>query len=313
MMTLDPQAQALLDQIAASTLPRIHQMTPEQARQMYDMSAKILDVQGVPIGKVEDSRLPGPGGDIPIRIYTPVAAPSGPLPALVFFHGGGFVIGSLDSHDAPCRQLANGAMARVIAVDYRLAPEHPFPAAIEDALAAVKWVARNAATLEIDPTRIAVGGDSAGGNLAAVASQMLKGSADVTVAFQLLIYPAVDRTRITRSMEELANGYMLDADTMNWFSKQYLPEGWDPADLRLSPARAPSLAGLPPAHVVTAGFDPLKDEGRLYAEALAAAGVKATHTCYEHTVHGFVNMAGAMEVGRTALADCAAILKNALA
>ena len=311
-MTLDPQAKAILDQVAASPLPKMHQGTPETARQMYEMSAKLLDVQNVPIGKVEDQTMPGPAGDIRIRVYTPVAAPAGPLPGLVFFHGGGFVIGSLDTHDAVCRQLANGALARVVAVDYRLAPEHPFPAAVEDALAAARWVARNATALGIDPMRIAVGGDSAGGNLSAVISQMLKGEPEVNIAFQLLIYPAVDMANAYQSRTDFASGYLLDVDTTTWFMQQYLPNGAEPADLRLSPALAPSLAGLPPAHVVTAGFDPLRDEGRRYAELLSAAGVKASHTCYEGAIHGFVNMGGVIEVGRTALAESAAILKAAL-
>jgi acetyl esterase len=311
-MTLDPQAKALLDQIAASPMPRLHQSTPEVARQMYEMSAKMLDAQGVPIGKVEDGHLPGPAGDIAYRVYTPVAAPSGPLPALIFFHGGGYVIGSLDTHDAPCRQLANGAGVRVIAIDYRLAPEHPFPAATEDAIAATRWVARNASTLGIDPTRIAVGGDSAGGNLSAVVCQVFRDEADVNLAFQLLIYPAVDLVTDHPSRTALAQGYMLDADTVTWFMQQYLPGASDPTDLRLSPALAPSLAGLPPAHIITAGFDPLKDEGRAYAEALNRAGVQASHTCYDGAIHGFINMGGVIDVGRSALADCAAILKTAL-
>jgi acetyl esterase len=293
-------------------MPRMHQSTPEVARQMYEMAAKMLDAQGVPIGKVEDGHLPGPGGNLAYRLYTPVAAPSGPLPALIFFHGGGYVIGSLDTHDAPCRQLANGAGVRVIAIDYRLAPEHPFPAATEDAIAATRWVARNASTLGIDPTRIAVGGDSAGGNLSAVVSQVFRDEADVNIAFQLLIYPAVDMVTDHPSRTALAEGYMLDTDTVTWFMQQYLPGAPDPTDPRLSPALAPSLAGLPPAHIITAGFDPLKDEGRAYAEALTQAGVKATHTCYDGAIHGFVNMGGVMDVGRSALADCAAILKTAL-
>jgi acetyl esterase len=312
-MTLDPQAKALLDQAALSTLPKIWEMTPGQARDMYEMSAKMLDAQDVPIGRVEDRTIPGPGGALPIRVYTPVAAPAGPLPCLVFFHGGGFVIGSLNTHDAPCRQLANGALARVIAVDYRLAPEHPFPAAVEDAVAAVRHIARNAAEFDIDPTRIAVGGDSAGGNLSAVAAQALKGDANARIAFQLLIYPGLNSSLPTPSRQALTEGIMLDAKVIEWFGRQYVPEGTDPNDLRLSPGLAKDLAGLPPAHVITAGYDPLKDEGRHYAEALSAAGVKASHVCYEGAIHGFVNMSAAIALGRTALADCAAVLKTALA
>ncbi|MFA5122183.1 alpha/beta hydrolase [Zavarzinia sp.] len=314
-MTLDPQAKAILEQIAKSPLPKLHQVPAGVARQMFEISCKLTDLKDVPIGKVEDRTIPGPGGDLPIRIYTPVAAPAGPLPVLVFFHGGGFVIGSLDTHDAPCRLLANEARCLVVSVDYRLAPEHRFPAAVDDCLAAVNWVAGHFAEIGADPMRIAVGGDSAGGNLSAVVAQMTRDAGSPKLAFQLLIYPATDALHEGLSRKANAEGYMLDQDLMQWFFNQYVGHLGleDLTDPRFSPLRHKDLSKLAPAHVIVAGFDPLRDEGLAYADALRAAGVPVTTAEYPGLIHGFCSMSGVIEAGRTALVEAAARMKEAFA
>lgn len=313
-MSLDPQAKALLDQLAADPdAPRLIDLPPEGGREMYRAMAGMLDLQGVPIGKTEDRAIPGPAGDIPVRIYTPVAG-GGTGPALVYFHGGGWVIGDLETHDALCRTLANEAGCKVIAVDYRLAPEHPFPAAIDDAYAAVKWVEANSSEIGIDPNGIAVAGDSAGGNLAAAVCLKAKAEKGPEIAFQLLIYPVTDAPRNTQSYKDFGEGHFLEAEGMDWFWNHYvLAGGADPADPYAAPLRAESLAGLPPAYVVTAGFDVLRDEGKAYAEALKKAGVEAEYVNYEGMIHGFFNLQGALDVSRDAVKAAAKALKEALA
>lgn len=313
-MSLDPQAKALLEQMAANPdAPRLIDLPPAGGREMYRAMAAMLDPQGVPIGKTEDRTIPGPAGEIPVRIYTPVAA-GGTGPALVYYHGGGWVIGDLETHDALCRTLANEAGCKVIAVDYRLAPEHPFPAAIDDAYAAVKWVEANASEIGIDPNRIAVAGDSAGGNLAAAVSLRAKAEKGPHIAFQLLIYPVTDAPRTTQSYKDFAEGHMLEADGMDWFWNHYvLSAGADPKNPYAAPLHAESLSGLPPAYVVTAGFDVLRDEGKAYAEALKTAGVEVEYVNYEGMIHGFFNMQGVLDVAREAVKAAAKALKEALA
>lgn len=310
-MTLDPQAKALLDGLAAdANAPKLYNLPAEAARAFYRALGAAVDLQGVPIGKVEDMSIPGPGGEIALRIYTPVAAGGG-SPALVFFHGGGWVIGDLDTHDALCRTLANESGARVIAVHYRLAPEHPYPAALEDCYAAVKWVEANASKLDIDANRIAVGGDSAGGHLAATVSLLAKSEKGPHIAFQLLIYPVTDVPGRTDSYNSFAEGYFLELPTMEWFFKAYAA-GQDENDPLLVPMKAPNLAGLPQAYVVTAGFDVLRDEGRAYAEALKAAGVETEYVNYDGMIHGFFNLQAVLDVSREAVKSAAIALREAL-
>lgn len=310
-MPVDPHIQPLLDQLAASDAPPGWEVGPGPTRELYRALHQMTDPADVPIGKTEDITIQGPGGDLPLRVYTPVAA-SGSLKCLVFYHGGGFVIGDLDSHDTLCRQLANEAGCKVVAVNYRLAPEHKFPAAVEDAWAALKWVEEHASDLGIDANCLAVAGDSAGGNLSAVVSQLAANSkGGPSICFQLLIYPATRVHSDTQSMQDFAVGYFLERQTMEWFMDCYVPEGQDNSDPRLSPLLAEDLSGLPKALVITAGYDPLKDEGKAYADRLAASGVDVTYKDYPDMIHGFFNMTALSPDAKEAVKDAAKALKAA--
>lgn len=309
-MSLDAIVKGLLDQMAANPQPKLWELAPAQGREMYRAMAQLLEPPAIAIGKIDNLTMPGPAGETKLRVYTPVAGGATALPALVYFHGGGWVIGDLDTHDALCRTLANETGARVIAVDYRLAPEHKFPAAADDAYAAVKWVETNAATLAIDPNRIAVAGDSAGGNLAAVVSLMAKQKGGPRIVHQLLIYPVTQWKADTGSMSSFAEGYFLERKTMHWFFDQYA-SGADASDWRLSPLAAPDVAGLPRAYIVTAGFDPLRDEGKAYADKLNRAGVAAVYIDYPGMVHGFFNMQAVLPAAREAIADAAKAVRQA--
>jgi acetyl esterase len=307
-MALDRHVKDLLDQMAALKAPKLWELGPQAARAAMKMS--IFRKNDTPIGKVEDRTIPGPGGELALRIYTPVATSSSVLSGLVFFHGGGFVLGDLDSHDDLCRVLTNESGCRVVSVDYRLAPEHRFPAAVDDCVAATKWVAANAAQLGIDPSRLAVGGDSAGGNLAAVVAQ-LACTRGPRLAFQLLIYPVAQLgAPDTASMRENAKGYFLEKEGMDWFTRLYAPDKDHRHDPRLSPLLCKDLSGLPPAYVITAGFDPLRDEGRDYADALDKAGVPVTYVNYPGMVHGFFSMRSFIPKAREAIAAAAAALRE---
>jgi acetyl esterase len=310
-MALDAIVKGLLDQMAANPMPKLWEVPPAQGREMYRMMASMLEPPAVAIGKIDNITMPGPAGEIKLRVYAPVAGGGAVLPCLVYFHGGGWVIGDLDTHDALCRTLANETGARVIAVDYRLAPEHKFPAAADDSYAAVKWVEANAVTLGIDPNRIAVAGDSAGGNLAAVVCLMAKQKASPRVIFQLLIYPVTQARAKTESMAAFAEGFFLERKSMDWFCDQYLPPDADVNDWRVSPLAAADLSGLPRAYVVTAGFDPLRDEGKAYADKLNRAGVAAVYVDYPGMVHGFFNMSAVIPTAREAVADAAKALRQA--
>jgi acetyl esterase len=243
---------------------------------------------------------------IALRVYRPVLDET--LPALVFFHGGGWTIGDLDTHDVVCRQLAIGARCAVFSVDYRLAPEAPFPAAVEDCISATRFVLQNSSTLKIDATRVAVGGDSAGGNLAAVVALALRGAG---IAFQLLIYPATDQRCELPSHQRNGKGYLLTSEAIEYFRGCYLPERKDWTDWRASPLLSPDHSGLPPAFVLTAGYDPLVDEGRAYADALSKAGVEVAYREYADMVHGFVLFGGVVDTANAAVAECSSVLRRA--
>ena len=316
-MPPDPQAQAVLDQIAALGFPPRHTQPHDVVRRQYAERMALMP-PGEPVARVEAPSIPGTAGAIPARVYTPAGDP--PFPALVYFHGGGWVIGDIDTHDAVCRQLTNAAGCVVISVDYRLAPEHRFPAAAEDAYAATRWVAENAASLGVDPERIAVGGDSAGGNLAAVVTLMARdagtparGRGGPPLAYQLLIYPVTDHDFDTESYRANAEGYLLTKADMVWFWNHYLPDEAQRNHPYASPLRAPDLRGLPPALVITAEYDPLRDEGAAYATRLRAAGVPAIHRDYEGVFHGFFSMSAQIDKARQAVRDAADALRSAFA
>ncbi len=267
------------------------------------------------IGETRDLQASGPHGAIPLRLYHPLpAAQRASAPAvLVYYHGGGWVIGDLDTHDTLCRELALAAGCAVVAVDYRMAPEHRFPAAVDDCIAATRWVRDHAAELGVDASRLAVGGDSAGGNLAAVVAITLRDAGDLAIRFQLLIYPATDQRRGWPSHTSNGQGYLLTTETMDYFHDHYLPDKALDLDWRASPLLHPDLSKLPPALVLTAGYDPLRDEALQYSHKLTQAGNRATHINFERQIHGFITMGRVIDEANTAVQICAAELRRALA
>jgi acetyl esterase len=303
---LDEQLQFALAMHKRMGKKHTHELDVAAARDELETSAAIFAPRLRPMARVEDRRVDG----VPVRVYVPNNVRD-PSPALVYFHGGGFALGSLDSHDRPCRVLAEDGRCVAIAVDYRLAPEHKFPAAVDDCITAFRWVASNAASLRIDPKKLAVGGDSAGGNLAAVVAQQTRNDG-VRAAFQLLIYPAADFTMSMPSIRQMGRGTFLQYDTMVWFREHYLRSEADYRDPRASPLFAESLEGLPPAFVATAGFDPLRDEGKAYADRLRDAGVPVRYKCYPSLFHGFFSASGGIEAARSTLVEAAAALREAL-
>jgi acetyl esterase len=307
-MALDPQARAVLDQMAATGGPPINELSVNDARQASAALAAMQDLPE-PVGSVEDRTLLGPGGAIPVRIYVPFG--KGPFPVLIYFHGGGWVIGDLESSDGLCRILTNAAGCIVVSVDYRLAPEHPFPAAADDAYHATLWAATNASSFGGDPSRIALCGDSAGGNLAAVVAQMARDRGKPAICFQLLIYPVTDAACDTPSYSENAEGYFLTRDAMQWFWNHYVQRDADRNHPYASPLRASNLAGLPAALVITAEFDPLRDEGERYAERMRAAGIPVQLIRYDGMIHGFFTMSAMIDRGRIAIQQSAAALRTA--
>ena len=293
-MTLHPQAELLIAAAAAAQLPAIDELSFDDARRHYNQRSAELPANPT-VGEVSDRSIPGPGGELPIRIYRP--ADAGPAsasgtqtPALMFFHGGGWVIGTVDTHDVVCRALCEATSATVVSVEYRLAPEHPFPAAPDDCTAATKWVADNGTEIGVDGTRLAVCGDSAGGNLAAVVA--LDCADGPKINAQALVYPAVDATREeTGSLIDNAEGYLLTTAGLRWFYDQYVPDQPERSDPRCSPLLA-DLAGQPPAIVMTAEYDPLRDEGKAYADALRTAGVEVEYLQFDGQVHTFFMQVG---------------------
>ena len=308
-MPLHPEAQSLLDALAEMGSPPFECMTVPQARVA---TTAFLDLQppAEEVGTVSDRALPGPAGDIPVRIYVPHGQRTRGV--LVYFHGGGWVIGDIETVDRPCRSIANAADVVVVSVDYRLAPEHPQPAAFDDCYAATAWVAEHAEELDVDPARLAVGGDSAGGHLAAAVSLEARDRGGPAIAFQLLIYPVTDFAFTTASHAENGEGYLLQRATMQWFWAHYLGASDPDKDQTVFPARAASFADLPPAFVATAEFDPLRDEGEAYAESLRAAGNDVTAQRYDGMIHGFLWTLGATPSGARLVDDAVAALRPVL-
>ena len=308
-MAIDPQVAFVLDLVVKSGRPAYHTLSPKEARQLFRETRPASTPEPPAIGSVRDLS----AGGVPIRVYRPAGvSDTTRLPVHVYFHGGGWVIGDLDTHDTLCRQLTAAAGISVVAVDYRLAPEHKFPAAADDAWTATTWVVQHAAELGVDATRLAVGGDSAGGNLAAVVALQARDAGGPKIALQVLTYPVTDVGAETQSYRDLADGYMLTRDGMRWFINHYLAKPSDAEDWRASPTRAKSFAGVAPALVITAGFDPLRDEGEAYVQKLRAAGVTVDHLSFGGMIHGFVPMGKLIETGNRAVAHIADSLRYAL-
>jgi len=309
-MSLNRETETFLQQVAQSQQPPICEQQPEQARKLNSVFAHGTHPPE-PVAKVEHRTIPGPVGQIPVSIYTPAGV--GPFPLLMYFHGGGWVFGDLPMVDSICRTLANGADCVVVSVDYRLAPEHKFPTGVEDAYAATKWVSENAELLNGNPAKIAVAGESAGGNLAAAVTLMVRDRSEFSLTYQLLIYPATQYHANTESFRNYGENYFLTADSINWFWHHYLPSPTDGQNPYASPLWAENLHNLPPGLIVTAEYDPLRDEGEAYGDRLRDAGVNIKTIRYDGTIHAFINLAGHLPYGQTALAEIAAILKTAWA
>ncbi|PZW37843.1 acetyl esterase [Humitalea rosea] len=313
-MMLDRDAAQMLEAIASAARPPWDALSPEEARASYMAGREATMPAPMPVAEVRDIAIPGPHGAIPLRLYRPATAPASGSPALAFFHGGGWVLGNLESHDGVCRHLAGRSGCVVVAVDYRLAPEHKFPGALDDAFAATRWLAAEALALGLDPTRLAVGGDSAGGNLAAAACLLAReAGGSPAIAFQLLLYPATDFAMDTGSHRSFGEGHLLTRANMVWFRDHYLNHPGEAADWRASPLRAASLAGLPPAYVLTASHDPLRDEGEAFALRLVEAGIPVTLWRVPGLIHGFLPMGKAIAASGAALDRVAAALRAGLA
>lgn len=313
-MTLDPDTMIVLDMMRAANRPAFETLSPAEARTAYAASRAILQPDPEEVAEARDMSVPGPLGDIPIRAYRPLgASETEVLPVLVYYHGGGWLLGGLESHDVVCRRLGNLARCAVVSVDYRMAPEHKFPAAVQDSAAATAWVIANAAQLRIDPRRVAVGGDSAGGNLAAVMALMARDGDLPPLVFQLLVYPGTDMMMVTVSSQTVREGVPLTSATMKWFVDHYMRDDSDRLDWRASPLRAASLAGTAPAMVITASADPLRDEGIAYAERLEREGVRVKLLHFSDQVHGFLSMGKIIRASDVSMHMMAAALRQAFA
>lgn len=299
-MKLDRDTEALLFWVSTSPATPLWQLDPEAARHEYRRSLAKTEAPAPEIGGTSDFSIPGPAGPIPIRKYVPLHASSA---SLLFFHGGGCVLGDIETHDALCRTLCHDTGATVFSVDYRLAPEHRFPAATDDAIAALLWLSREASALGLDPARIAVVGDSAGGGLATVALHETKGRLEAPARAQVLIYPALDLRGRLPSRKELAHHFPIPREMIFWFFDHYFGNAWPIADPRASPTLYEDFTGLPPTLIITAGYDPLRDEGAEYAQALADAGTPVEYVCYEGTIHGFMNMGRMLRAAHRAMRE----------
>ena len=309
--TMDPKAQIVGEFVKSIRVPGYFPPLPELRQQLRTM-VTLMDEPAPALARIENVRIPGPAGDIPARVYSARAAGGALMPAVVYFHGGGWVQGDLETHHGLCARLAQHAGALVVAVDYRLAPEHKFPAAVEDCLAAYTWLRAHGRELGADPARVAVAGDSAGGNLSAVVSQLAAAGKVPVPTCQALIYPAVDFSFETDSHRDMVDGHVIPRDRVLWYMEQYLRSEADKADLRASPLRAPSLAGQPPAMIVTAGFDPLRDEGQAYADRLRGAGVDVVYREYPGQIHAFVSLTKAIPQGLACTLEVADYLRQRL-
>ena len=314
--TLESRTQWFLQLLARSGQQKLHTLGVARGRSEFDLFMAVLGGRSEPVGEIVDRTIPGPAGRLRVRLYRPAGAGVGVgarlLPTLLFFHGGGFVIGSLEGYDLVCRYLTAHTGCAVVAVDYRLAPEHKFPAAIDDGVAAFRWLAAEGANFGVDPARIVVAGDSAGATIAAVMAQEVRGAAQAP-CLQWLIYPATDLAEQLPSHTSCGEGFLLTQADMEWFRAQYLADLGQAADPRASPLRAADLSGLPPALVFTAGFDPLRDEGRAYADRMAQSNVKTYHREFDSLIHGFVGMRGALPAAARAMDDMVATLRHELA
>jgi acetyl esterase len=312
MGAVHPQVAALLERAAKSPLPPYCEVPPAVARRLYRDTRGPLTPDPPAVESAYLMLVPQAQGPVPVRAYRPAGTGKEEvLPALVYYHGGGWVIGDLDTHDVVCRTLANGARCAVFSVEYRKAPESPFPAAVDDCFSAFSFIVKNSNSLRINSRQVAVGGDSAGGNLAAVVALMAREAGGPALSFQLLVYPAADQHYGFPSIERNGEGYLLTKKVMHYFRSHYLPNRSDWTDWRASPLLAKSLAGLAPAYVLTAGFDPLVDEGKAYADRLAREGVKTEYRNYTDMVHGFITMGRVLDTANAALADCARALRQA--
>jgi acetyl esterase len=310
---LDAEARTLLDLMDAAVKggrPKLETLPHLVGRKAVDKMSEDGEADPPEVAEVADGGFMGPASEIRFRRYRPIGVKAGLLPTLIYYHGGGFVIGNIETHDSTCRRLANKSRCQVISIDYRLAPEHPFPAPIDDGVASFRHIRDNAESFGADAARIAVGGDSAGGAIAAVVCQLCRDAGEQGPAFQMLIYPVTDSSnKETPSRQAFAEGYFLSKPLMDWFWEAYVPdEDTDLTDLRLSPLLAKDFSGLPPAFVLTAGYDPLRDEGRAYADRLIDAGIKTTYVNYPGTIHGFFSLTRFLSQGLKANDEAAAVM-----
>ena len=312
-MALDPNAKKILDMLAIAGVAKVSGFSVQQMRDGFHRMAMLVDDRQVPIGKIVEGQLPGPAGPLRTRSYFPQGPIAERMPGLVYFHGGGGIFGSIDTHEGLCRMLANESGCKVVAVGYRQASEHKFPAALDDCYAATVWISEHTLQLGLDPKRIAVGGDSAGGNLAAVVCQQAKQEKGPHIALQVLFCPFLDLDADTMSSRSFDQGYFLNKATIEWMISLYCPPGVDRSDPRLSPLRAKDVSGLPQAHIHTAEFDPLRDEGEAYARRLESAGVAVRYTCHMGMIHHFFGMAGVIPYARVAMKTAGFAIRQALA